>query len=131
MNYSKFNEQITRLRSVYGENNFQKEQLRMIWEEVKDFTDEWFKKTVNLMISTMHHAPKVVDFHDQALIERERLGVLEKQERRREAEEFFKSTHHPENQRWMFQTIIKRMNNDLSEEEWQKFTRVIEGKPSE
>ncbi len=59
-----FNNQIERLRTAYGNNNFSDAHVEIIWSYVKAQPGYWFESTISKFISTSRKAPLPLEFLD-------------------------------------------------------------------
>jgi hypothetical protein len=62
MEKQKFNEEIVRLKSVYGEKSYPPERISLIWREFYYISDKDFLSAVDQLISNKRFAPMVDDF---------------------------------------------------------------------
>lgn len=63
-----FKKQMERLKTAFGNENFDQERAKLIYQEVKDLTDVQFSGVVTLLISTKprKYPPNVLDFREKA-----------------------------------------------------------------
>jgi hypothetical protein len=100
--------------------------IELIWREVKELPDSWLTKTIDDLIGNSRQAPLLPDFRERISLERERGWRSEKEQYVREAKELFRGTLLPEEQNIIFQTIVKRVNGRLSDQDWSCFLKGLD-----
>lgn len=72
MTIQEFNAQIKRLSDTYGAQHFKQERLTLLWKRISNFSQAWFERTVDGLISHHRQAPMPSDFEEAISSERER-----------------------------------------------------------
>jgi hypothetical protein len=67
-----FTQQVTRLRSTFGQKFYPDERVQTIWKSLSDMTDGWFEKLVTDFISNSRNAPLPSEFMVASEIERKK-----------------------------------------------------------
>lgn len=70
MTQNDFNIQLGRIYSVFGEKQYGKERLSLIWQSCKELSDYAFIRIVDNFISSARFAPLPKDFKDAAIAEK-------------------------------------------------------------
>lgn len=70
MTLKHFSLQIQRLKNAFGEKSYVDEKTQLIWQVVKDLSEEWFSKSISNLIANSRHAPLPVDIMELARIEK-------------------------------------------------------------
>lgn len=74
-----FNEQVNRLRSVYGDKAYPDERVRLLWREVGSLSSAWFESAVSGLIQSCRQAPLAHEFSPMISDERERVYRKQKE----------------------------------------------------
>ena len=114
MTQGEFTHQISRLREQFGAQAYGTERAKILWQEVKDFSDHWFKRVVDELLGCCRHAPLMPEFREHISRERERMREIEKKRHRQEAHEFM-STYTPEQLKLMVKDIIALIESNREE----------------
>lgn len=85
MEMHEFQKNMERLKKAFGPFSVPDERMELVWKETQTFSVEWFDKIITNAIMTMHHAPMLPYFYEQASIERDRVRAIEKAKESREA----------------------------------------------
>lgn len=110
MNIGEFNAQMKRLSDTFGAQHFKQERLNLIFQHVRDFSQDWLRLTVDGFIASSRYAPLPGEFADAASAERERRWQEQKSRSKQEAAEFWSGQHYDtDDRRMIFDAIIKRM----------------------
>jgi hypothetical protein len=75
MNDYIFDLNIDKLKEVFGDRFYGENRKELIWNAVKNLSDDWFIATTNKFLSYSKQAPLPGDFYDAARIERGRNGT--------------------------------------------------------
>lgn len=125
MNQIEFQVQMSRLIDQFGKHSYGTERVALVWEEVKEFNPQWFKKTVDKFIGEFRNAPLMPDFREEISKERERLWHLEKQRHSQDSREFWESSFLPEEEKWICKTIRDRLSRKISDEDFSQFQKLL------
>lgn len=125
MQWEEFTEQMGRIASVFGKNAYADERIKLIWREVKDLSPEWMAKTADHFIGEERQAPLLPQFRLAIAEERERLWAIEKKKHAQEAQKFFHSSYQGDDVRAVCQTIVKKVNQGMSDTEFASFVKML------
>lgn len=113
-----------RLERQFGK--FGTERCTLLWREVSEFSNEWFSQVIDEFIGTLRQMPLLTEFRDQISLERERLRRIEKAKERQDARDFWEGTYHPEEVKNIAETIRKRLQGQVTEDEFSQFLRMLD-----
>jgi hypothetical protein len=116
-----FKNQINRLAETFGANVYKPERIKMIWNDVKDLSPEWFARVVDELIGSSRQPPLVPEFREAVSRERERLWAIEKKQHANEATKFFHSKFSTEDKRWAVQQILRRVVGNMTDHDFGLF----------
>ncbi len=125
MTRNDFQCQINRLKICYGEKYYNEEVIKLLWREVGTLDYKWFESLVDEMIASSKFAPTVSDFREQVLLTREKQWAAAKQRARIESKEFWSSTFHPDEMKFMFGEIKRKIMGQISDEDWNNFLKLL------
>lgn len=125
MRPDEFQMQMNRLITQFGKGQYSDERTKLIWREVKDFTNGWWEKTVDQLLLSCRQAPLSQEIGEHVAKERERIWQIEKKKNSKEAKEFFNSSYGPEDTRTVCQTIIKRLQGSMGDKDYDSFKSMI------
>jgi hypothetical protein len=125
MRPDEFQSQMGRLVAQFGKSQYSDERTKLIWREIKDFSLNWWERTVDHLLLTCRQAPLHAEFGELIGRERERLWKTEKKEHGQDAKDFFQSSYQPEDKKALCQTIIKRLQGNVSEEDYSSFQKML------
>lgn len=126
MNQQEFVTQIDRLKNVYGDRNYSDERVKAIFGMVKAESGYWWARAVETLLLTHRQPPLMPEIGEMLAVERERRYEREKREHAQDAKDFFSGTYQPDDVKQICQTIIKRMNRGVSDQDWEKFVGLLE-----
>jgi hypothetical protein len=123
MELAKFLKQTKKLQIVYGEQTYPQARIDILWNEVKDMSDEWFEKTVTELVGTSRVPPFLVEFRTAMSIERERIHAKEKEQNARDARIFWGSSYTGQDINTIIGFIKKRViePDSIPEQDWNNF----------
>lgn len=124
MTETHFRNQVHRLESQFGK--YGAERGGILWKEVKTFSDHWFTKVVDKMLSSSRHMPLPSDFAFDISEERERVWRLEKKQHAQDAKDFWSGTYHPDEVKDICQKIRLRIQGRMSDEDWKPFLKALQ-----
>lgn len=123
MTESEFGNQMGRLERQFGK--FGDERGRILWRELQDLPAQWFGKVIDKFIGDCRQTPLLPEFREEIAIERERLWKIEKRQHAQEAKQFFRSSYGPEDVGTICKTIVKRMQGQVSDEDYANFQKML------
>lgn len=126
MTEQQFSTQINRLAETFGKNAFSNERVKLIWLGVKDLSPDWLKYQVDSMIGSMRHAPLLPDFVEAARFERNREHEERKLKENQFQTEKWVSMFTSEEERMFAQTIVKRLNKEISDADFANFLVMMD-----
>jgi hypothetical protein len=124
MNQQEFQNQINRLEKQFGK--YGTERCTLLWREVKDLNGPWFERVMDQLISSCRQAPLLPEFREEISRERERLWRMEKEERKKDAHDFFEGSYQPDDIKTICQVIKDRINRKISDQDYQSFVSQLE-----
>ena len=72
MTQGEFQNQVARLKDVYGPKAYPDERVRLMWVEVSSLDGKWFEEAVSSLIASARYAPLAQEFSNYIGAERER-----------------------------------------------------------
>jgi len=129
MNQVEFDNQINRLRDCFGDRAYSDERAKLIWNSCQSFDTQWFRRLVDGMISTEKHAPLPAAFYDAASQERERLYLLEKEQQKNDAQNFY-SSYGAEDLAGLCREIKRRASGGMSDQDFSSFVKLLQTSPA-
>lgn len=117
-----FQKEMDRLADTFGA--YKNERMQLIWLEVKDMPDDWFRATVNDLIGSQRQAPLVDNFRDAVTQWRESDWKQKKKQYAEEAQAFT-TRFQSEDLKLICDTIGKRVEGALDDHQWTSFLRMI------
>lgn len=121
MRPEEFQGQMDRLIEQFGKKNYADVRVKLIWREVKDLGAYWWEQLVDRFLLTCRQPPLYDELYEEISRERERIYRDEKEKHAKDAKDFYEGTYQPEEVRLICQTIIKRLNHEVSDEYYEKF----------
>lgn len=125
MNQSNFTRQMDRLCETFGATKYKSERIALIWKEIKDLSDEWFRGVIDKFIGECSQPPLLPEFREEIAKERERLYRIQKKKQSQEAKEFFRSSYQPDDLSTICQTIMKRLQGGVGDQEYSSFQKML------
>lgn len=125
MTSEQFQTQVNRLCETYGKNHYGTERARLIWNEVRDFSNEWFARIVSELISKERLAPLIDKFREAIAAERDRLWKLNKIDNAETAKNWTE-VFTGEDKKMLCDGIVKRMTGRMTDQEFQCLLKMIE-----
>jgi hypothetical protein len=126
MTQQEFQVQLERLKNEYGHKVYSTERCGLIWREVRDFSVEWLKRTVDEFIGESLQPPLMPKFREMLSKERERIEYNRKRENRLAAKDLFNSKLQTEEISTITGFILKRMNGGVSDQDYTSFVKHLE-----
>ncbi len=127
MRSEEFQAHLNRLSGQF-KNAYGTERAKLVWNEVKDFDARWFSDLVDQFIGELAHAPLLPAFREAAAKERERLYKIRAQREEREAKNVMSGgSIQGDDAKTVFGMLIKRMNNELSDEDFVQCQKMLSG----
>lgn len=121
-----FMSQIKRLADTYGAKTYGTERSGILWQEVKDFSDEWMTKAVDRFIGSRREPPLLPEFAEAASRERERVNDTQKRQHSRSSEDFWKGLSFPPEELGVIcDTIRRRLQKNISDEDYARFQKSL------
>lgn len=124
MSENHFQMQIARIERQFGK--YGTERASLLWRDVKEFSDNWFTKTVDKLLAQCRQIPIPSDFYDEMARERERLYKIEKDERNETVAAYEADNFGDEEKKWMYQNIREMFMGKYSDEDAKKQIKVYE-----
>jgi hypothetical protein len=121
-----FQVQLERLKNEYGQKVYSTERCALIWREVRDFSGEWLRRTIDEFIGESLQPPLLPKFREMLSKERERLECIRKAENRAVAKDFFNSNLQTEEISTITDFIVKRMSGGVSDQDYNTFVKHLE-----
>ena len=112
-----FKTQIDRLNTNWPKAPISKDRGALIYNAAKAFTGYEFSKVVDNFIASRQFPPLPADFNKEFSIIRERRIDRERQQHRRDSEEFQSNLHSSEVS-YILQGLARRMNGSMPNKEW-------------
>ncbi len=69
-----FDSNIEKLKEVFGDRYFTDSRKQLIWESVKDLSDDWFRNKTDFILSTFKNPPLPFDFREMVRQEHLKSG---------------------------------------------------------
>lgn len=107
-----------------GKDSYGSMRLDRIYSEVKDLDFSQFEKIMFSLINRNKFLPTIEEWCNEISIIREQIRESERKQERYEADHIM-STYSSDEKKWLMQTIIKRLNNQISDKEWNEFMWFI------
>lgn len=123
MTTSEFDEQVKRLRAVFGDKAYPDERVVTFWDAVRDMEGYWFKKRVTDWVGSAK-PPMLPEIREAVALERERLWSLKKSQHSAEASESFRLYESGECGE-IAQAIARRSRGEMSDQDWDAFMRSM------
>lgn len=102
----------------------------LIWNQIKDLTNEEFVEIITEFLGSMRSAPLLPDICLKASEIREHKYKLKRKQEEQDSKDFWSGTYHPEEKKWMFDMIRNRLKGFVSDQDWLQFMKLIEKKTS-
>jgi len=131
MNHGEFSMQMSRLVANFGDRNYSDERIKLFWREAEPLDITMWKRIVEKFIAECRYAPLLPELREAISVEREYQHEVNKRKYRQEAEEFMWGKLADDEISFAVSGIVKRMKNEMSEEDWTAHQRILAslGKP--
>jgi hypothetical protein len=113
-----------RLVDTFGDRAYPPERMKLIYQEVADFGDTWWKLEVDKLIGNHRIAPLLSEIREAAAREREGRAYREKMKHRVESENAYKRLSREELST-IFRGLKKRISGEMPDQEFENFTRLL------
>lgn len=126
MRIEHYQAQMNRLAENFGAQHYKRERAELIWQEVRNLSDDWMKWTVDQFIGRLRQAPLLDEFCSAAATEKEKTRQKEKTQERQDAEDFWAGTYQPDDVKMICGMITKRLRGEVSDEDYAQFVKHLE-----
>ncbi len=121
-----FQTEMDRLSDTFGA--YKRERMQLIWIEVKDGPDDWFREFVNELIGTERQAPLLDKFREGISKYRERSWKREKQIHQ---EHVHGSMMSNDDIQTVCQGILRRIERGMDNKGWDSFIHTLKSSASD
>lgn len=122
MHQHEFDTQMARLKDTFGDSKYGEERTELIWVEVKNFTEDWFRAVVSELIGSSAFAPLLPAFREHCSKERERLRGIDRQRESNDAREFWSLHSFPTDEvKLIFDMTRAQMRGEIDDVKWESF----------
>ena len=95
MTQEEFQTQAIRLLETFGRQSYSTDRMKMIWNAVRPYSADWFRRTCDEFIGSQRNPPLLTDFENAAVNERERVDLMDRARERAEREAMWNATAVP------------------------------------
>lgn len=81
MNAHEFQSQINRLSEHFGKTKYSREFCQLLWKEVEQYPEFWFRSAVDEFIGDLSSSPLIKDFRERLSKEKQKANYREKKAR--------------------------------------------------
>jgi hypothetical protein len=124
MNITEYQNQLERLRKEFGKP-FGEERSQLLWAEVKNFSDGWFKETISLKLRYSEKMPLPCHFDDDIAQEKERQRQMERH-KEKSGSNWEKSRHSDADHAFMFSELIEIIKQKKTADQVDSFISMVD-----
>lgn len=125
MNFYDFERHMKRLISTFGADKYPGERLQILFQNLKDTDAEIFGMAVERLIANQRTAPLLAQFQSEITLVREQRHYRSKEQYRKEAEAFWRSSFHPDEVKHIAECIRLRMQGQINDAQWAEFLQIL------
>lgn len=126
-----FKTEILRLSEQFGAHQYSEPRCLVIWSEVKSWPNEWFTKAVSFFLGEFRSAPLIQDFRDFSSKLREQFYLKQKEQFKQDSKDFWASTYHSDEIKWIVETIKNRIKGKICDGDWEQFRSLLKQRADE